>query len=110
MADLDKEIRDAQIVLDNLLEKKRQLQKLRPEEQLAIRLHDNLCHWNHTDGCSWFYETKGLGHKHDWAGNSHRGYLEKALYLEKVSKLLRRCVDLNIDPASAISLMKDFKW
>ena len=29
-----------------------------PEEyQVAEKLHSMLCHWNHTDGCSWEYES-----------------------------------------------------
>lgn len=43
-----------------------------PEDQrLAIELHEFLCHWNHTDGCSWGYEK-------EWTGYAHAQYLEKA--------------------------------
>jgi hypothetical protein len=41
------------------------------DKQLALELHELLCRWNHTDGCSWFYEK-------DWVGYSHERYLEKA--------------------------------
>jgi len=42
------------------------------EKRLAEKLHDLLCHWNHTDGCSWGYE--------DWnnVGHARRAYLKKA--------------------------------
>jgi hypothetical protein len=25
--------------------------------ELAEILHDKQCHWNHTDGCSWYYSS-----------------------------------------------------
>jgi small-conductance mechanosensitive channel len=34
------------------------LKTLKLEERIAIARHDVLCRWNHTDGCSWFYEIK----------------------------------------------------
>ena len=43
---------------------------------LAIKLHDKLCRWNHTDGCAWYYFIKdGV---HDWSESSHKAYLVKA--------------------------------
>lgn len=43
---------------------------------LAIKLHDKLCRWNHTDGCAWHYAIKnGV---HDWNEDSHKEYLRKA--------------------------------
>lgn len=45
---------------DALAEKKKREMELQalPVEQrrLATFLHEELCHENHTDGCSWFYE------------------------------------------------------
>lgn len=41
------------------------------DQRLAVELHEFLCHWNHTDGCSWGYEK-------DWTGYAHKQYLEKA--------------------------------
>ncbi len=44
------------------------------DEGLADILHELICHWNHTDGCGWFYE--------DWAalrpGSTRAGWLDKA--------------------------------
>ena len=41
------------------LEQKLKEAQAEPEDiRLARQLHDLLCHWNHTDGCSWYYETK----------------------------------------------------
>lgn len=45
-------------------------------QQLAIWLHGELCKHNHTDGCGWFYEVKGL--IDDWSGHEHKMYLQKA--------------------------------
>jgi hypothetical protein len=53
------------------------LEAMTPLEKLAVTIHETSCRWNHTDGCSWFYEIKGDG-IHDWAGSSHGFYLSKA--------------------------------
>lgn len=47
---------------------------------LATALHDLLCHWNHTDGCSWHYEN-GLD-KWD-TGYAHKQYLKQATEIAK---------------------------
>lgn len=36
-------------------EEENRLSALTPERRLAEKLHERLCHWNHTDGCGWFY-------------------------------------------------------
>lgn len=42
------------------------------DKKLAEILHEKQCHWNHTDGCGWFYES--------WSniGASRQPYLDKA--------------------------------
>ena len=45
--------------------------------QLAIFLHNKLCNWNHTDGCSWFYEIASNGTV-NWEGHGHSKYWEIA--------------------------------
>ena len=45
-------------------------------ERMAILLHDNLCHSDHTSVCGWYYEKNGV--VHDWTRNEHKRYLEKA--------------------------------
>lgn len=51
--------------------------QLLPENQrMAILLHDNLCHCDHIDRCSWYYERDGI--VHDWTRWSHKKYLKKA--------------------------------
>lgn len=44
--------------------------------QLAIDLHKKLCNWDHTEGCSWYYEIRdGI---HDWRGSEHSRWFSKA--------------------------------
>lgn len=46
------------------------------EKALATALHSLACHWNHTDGCSWFYDKDT---DHDWNRSySKHDYLLKA--------------------------------
>jgi hypothetical protein len=101
MRDLDKEILALQKQIDALEVEKKVLCELTPEKLLAVNLHDTLCHFNHVDGCGWDYEFKGKAH--DWKGHVH------ARYLEKSHKLLRRCIDLDITPTAAISLVKEIE-
>lgn len=55
---------------------KAEMHALSTTHHLAILLHDRLCKWNHTDGCSWHYFVKdGV---HDWSEHSHAQYLRKA--------------------------------
>ena len=49
------------------LEQKRRLEQLEHLKPLAVRAHDLLCQWNHTDGCSWHYEIKD-GEHNEWVG------------------------------------------
>jgi hypothetical protein len=44
--------------------------------KMAIYLHSNFCHHNHTDACGWEYEFNAKGH--DWTGYSHKHYLQEA--------------------------------
>ena len=57
------------------------------EERLAIYLHKRMCHLNHTDGCYFYYEVTE-GFIHDWKGNVHAEYLQKA-------QAILRLVDYN---------------
>lgn len=60
----------------------RQHQELTPTHKLAEELHKKLCHWNHTDGCSWEYE-------HNYGSDDYRFGHEYAhdQYLEKAKKI-----------------------
>lgn len=50
--------------------------EMNDDERLAEYLHSKSCHWDHTEGCSWHYETNSS--KVDWTGYAHSRYLEKA--------------------------------
>lgn len=70
---------------------------LSAEYKLAIALHDNLCHWNHADGCSWHYEiTGGI---HDFCGTAHSDYLQKA------TTIVEFCKSKDIDEKVMIDLV-----
>jgi hypothetical protein len=44
--------------------------------KLAVILHDLNCHYDHTDGCSWWYEVKGA--VADWGASAHGQYYAMA--------------------------------
>jgi len=72
-----------------------------PEHILARELHSMLCTWNHTDGCSWFYEAeRGVD---DWTRFAHGEYLGKA------TKLIRWCGNHGVSTDAAVNLLKLFK-
>lgn len=48
--------------------------------ELAEKLHSKMCHYNHTDGCSWFYETNPETMWDAWA---HKRFLNKAEEMRK---------------------------
>ncbi len=72
--------------------------QLPAEHQLANILHELLCHWNHTDGCGWYYEFKNR--VADWDRDTHKGYLKKAV------NLIARCEREGITPEDAIRIYK----
>jgi len=61
--------RDAREAAERVEREKR----LEPLKALAIRAHDTLCRWNHTDGCGWGYEKRDS--VHDWNGWAHARWL-----------------------------------
>ncbi len=65
IADLTRKLADAKADLD-------ELNQMPEIKEVATELHELLCHWNHTDGCGWFYD------KGDWSEYSRKEYLEKA--------------------------------
>lgn len=74
--ELRSEIEKKKREMESLIEEERFLERSGPEYLLAVHLHGKLCHWNHTDGCGWFYAVKDG--KHDWNDSSHKSYLDKA--------------------------------
>jgi len=53
------------------LKRKEEAEKLEPLKATAQRMHDLLCPYNHTDGCSFDYEGN------NWSANSHNEWLRK---------------------------------
>lgn len=52
-------------------------------EELAEIMHDKMCRWNHTDGCTWLYEKDGA----PIPAQAHSIWLVKAKNALKVSGL-----------------------
>ena len=73
-------------------------QQENPEYQLAKELHGMQCHWNHTDGCSWFYEIKNK--VDDWSGSAHGTYLKKA------QSLIHKCKQVGVTVDQAMTIAK----
>lgn len=65
--------------IQKLKKEQAMLAALPEDKELAEALHKKLCRWNHTDGCSWFYES--------WEkpGYSRNEWLEKAREVLKVT-------------------------
>ncbi len=57
--------------------------KATPMQNLAEELHTMLCHWNHTDGCGWYYEIRK--EVTDWTGYAHKDYFAKAVALTRLN-------------------------
>src|SRR6478609_3883476 len=70
-AQIQEDLARMQQELEDVREEAAKRAALPEDKQLAIELHELLCHWNHTDGCGWYYEK-------DWVGYAHERYLEKA--------------------------------
>jgi hypothetical protein len=96
--DIEQAIVDAQKKVDELKLSLKEEKLKSPDKKLATSLHSILCKYNHTDGCGWFYEFKDK--KDDWGASSHGEYLKKA------QNLIHKCKDLNIEPESAIDIVR----
>lgn len=60
------------------LERRKLAARESPLQKLADAIHGIECHWNHTDGCSWHYES--------WEkpGYAREQYLKKAIHVNKI--------------------------
>lgn len=74
--ELDKKIKDTRAELEKLEAEKQGYDSLSAEKKLAIELHKQLCHWNHTDGCGWMYESDY--DPRAWARDTRADYLRRA--------------------------------
>jgi len=92
ISDIDKQIAQLQakkleLQSIDVNERKRHYSKsINPfHKELAEKFHGIFCHWNHTDGCSWYYENNSTDPElTDWKGNAHAGALKQAqAFLQK---------------------------
>src|SRR5690348_7949896 len=85
IAAIQEKITEHQQEIAKLQMEQQRLDSLAPDKRLADALHSKLCHWNHVDGCGWFYEAKD-----DWDRNSHQ------MYLIKARELIRKVPDVDV--------------
>ena len=74
-------------------------ERTKPLREVAYLLHESLCGYNHTDGCSWGYEEK-KSDEETWTGSAHRHWLER------VEALLRQHSHIKSD--HLIEFARDF--
>jgi len=93
---IEQEIAKTKKTLENLEEQLLNAKSESPDQQLAKVLHSKLCHWNHTDGCGWYYEmNNGID---DWTRSEHGNYLTKA------RKMIGMCEKRHISVNDAIEI------
>ena len=98
MSDHSAEIRQLEEQIAEMRRKDAEFAALLPEHRLAITLHKNLCHHNHTDGCGWEYESDKNGAQ--WTGHAHSRYLLKA------RMVLSFCDKHGVSTEDALGLIK----
>ena len=75
---IDEQIAECEKKIVELQKKREQLKSLSPAQRVAELLHGKFCHYNHTDGCGWFY--------FDW--NNLPRNSDRQCWLDKAEKLL----------------------
>lgn len=90
--DNTRKIKELELELEKLKKEQVEYSVLPAEYKLADVIHSKLCHYNHTDGCGWHYESwKNIG-------SARQGYIDQAKSILKV---------VDIDTAKkVISLLK----
>lgn len=83
IAEIEREVEKLEIERKSLL---KLYENLTPEQRFATVLHDSLCTLNHTDACSWQYETW------DNVEKSH----SKKRYVRMANDLMDRGYDENV--------------
>ena len=70
--DNSNKIKELQDKIKHLEDEQQLFDSKGPKYKLAELIHAKLCRWNHTDGCSWDYES--------WEniGSARQRYLDKA--------------------------------
>jgi hypothetical protein len=80
MADNSEKIKKLEDELAQAKKEQVEFNALTEEQRLAEIIHSKMCHWNHTDGCGWFYDK--------WSDNRHNGY--RVEYLNKAIAILKQ--------------------
>ncbi len=76
VAEIDREITRLQEKRDKAARDEAIFKALPLAQRVAIVMHGNLCHSDHTEHCGWHYEVnKG---QHDFNGSTHRHWLGRA--------------------------------
>jgi hypothetical protein len=92
---ISKEIQELEAKLVAAKQKLNNFNRLTTQQKIAIMLHDNTCHSNHTDVCGWCYEVNGEGN-HDFNGGAHRYYLQKTENILEDLKEIHNLTDYDI--------------
>lgn len=91
---------------DRMPEQKDDWKKLPHILQVADRLHDLMCHSNHTDECDWFY--------HTWSGKDNTynileiGHAKKR-YLDRAYSVVASAQRYNVDDTTLLELIGAMK-
>lgn len=85
-----------------LNEKIEKLEKIAndPTRILAERLHGSFCHWNHTDGCSWYYE--------QWEHVGKTDKRSKYEYFQKAQNVMTLAIKFNIKLPDFLEMVDEF--
>lgn len=79
--DLEDQIRRLSIELQTTKHQlkiaKNEIQYTEEQKEIATILHKELCTFNHTDGCAWYYA------ENDWNEYTHKEYMNMAVELLK---------------------------
>lgn len=75
-AELNREIESTRERLAELQKEQKRRNGLPEDQKLAEYLHSKQCRWDHTEGCSWFYEFDNS--EVNWGGYAHSRYLTSA--------------------------------
>ena len=102
ITDLQNKISRLEADLNKTRDELDRAQKQDPIYLLAEQLHDRLCRYNHTDGCSWFYEAKDG--ETDWSGWAHEKYLAHAQRLTHFCEAHKITVEQALDIHSAVEI------
>ena len=94
---IEEQIKETEHDLSLLKKKKEELDNMKPLHSLATALHNQFCHYNHTDSCDWYYGEKNFdSHAH-------------MVYLKKAKELTSKCEMYNIDTQMALDIFSVMK-